>query len=576
MTLVACAAVLTSAVALTGCKGNQNEPAKTAEVVKTEFAIALPNELRGGQHRMPSANIQKNCPTDFQGIDGIYIIPFAGTSISGSSARLGNNIHLTQSVVASDISSPSSAKVYSDVSIPLTTSSFLFYGKSAADNSSVDGKFSNGSIIAHFEDAKTTPGDFTFDLEPIKSDFGDVMTTASGDGYKLMGYLTSIAGADDSGTKWYEYDANAGLQDLFTTFSSMHGLSSFEIARVLTDLNQSLQPLVSSNTMAAAIRAAIKAGSDYVTVADGTNVVTMKSPYDNFPQSYNLPIGCVDMVWDGTNHVFKQGAYSNMASPETFVYPAQLWYFANSTIKTSNTSKKTMYDNTNEWGTILSAHSDGTSVSSRTRAVAIEDTIQYAVARLDVAVRLAESSLDDNMDNAVGNPTKRKVDCSAGFKVTGILVGGQKQVGFDFSPKGSTPYTIYDRTMNDENMKAEKNGDNYSAFNHTLVFENGTEDVMIAVELENPLTGEDFYGVDNKLIAKGSKFYVIAKLTTAGATKTGGHVFKQDYTTTAKLTLTNLRKAYNTLPDLRTPELELGFSVNLNWLNGNIYEINFE
>ena len=55
-----------------------------------------------------------------------------------------------------------------------------------------------------------------------------------------------------------------------------------------------------------------------------------------------------------------------------------------------------------------------------------------------------------------------------------------------------------------------------------------------------------------------------------------GKVFKQDFTTIAKLNLKDLKKAYNTIPDLRTPQLEIGFAVDLTWQDGHVYEIDFE
>jgi hypothetical protein len=42
------------------------------------------------------------------------------------------------------------------------------------------------------------------------------------------------------------------------------------------------------------------------------------------------------------------------------------------------------------------------------------------------------------------------------------------------------------------------------------------------------------------------------------------------------LNLKNLRAAYNTIPDLRTPKLELGFSVDLTWQSGHEYTIDFD
>lgn len=45
-------------------------------------------------------------------------------------------------------------------------------------------------------------------------------------------------------------------------------------------------------------------------------------------------------------------------------------------------------------------------------------------------------------------------------------------------------------------------------------------------------------------------------------------VFEQDHTTTANVEITSLKNAYNTIPDLRSPRLELGLSVDLTWQQG--------
>ena len=54
-------------------------------------------------------------------------------------------------------------------------------------------------------------------------------------------------------------------------------------------------------------------------------------------------------------------------------------------------------------------------------------------------------------------------------------------------------------------------------------------------------------------------------------------VFKQDYITTAKLTSgeESLKKAYNVIPDLRSPKLEFGLSVDLTWRAGITFEQEF-
>ena len=260
-----------------------------------------------------------------------------------------------------------------------------------------------------------------------------------------------------------------------------------------------------------------------------------------------------------------------MAALDKYTYPAQLWYYTNSQVKTSNKSQKTAYANTtNDWDDILDLHTDGIAVNSLTRAVAIENVIQYAVGRLDVAVKLNSVTLADNSATAEGiaNP----VNCSAGFPVTAVLVGGQKTVGYDFVPTGSTEFTIYDNVMTDAAMKATTSLS--STPNSTLVLQSNTEKVRVAVEMVND--AKDFYGYGDMLIPHGGKFYVVAELDAASATTTPKQVFLQDYTTTANLTLNDLKHAYSTIPDLRTPQLEIGFSVDLTWQAGTTYNVSFE
>ena len=585
------AITMVSTVGFVSCKDkNAPEENKTnqaqqqlseADVVKTEFSISLPEQLADSRmpRRMPSGTVQDAGMSEFQGMTGITLLPFAkfsGAIVSGDSRLGGANISLAN-LVKSDVDGKTNqAKVYENVNIPLTTASFLFYAKSAASGT----KFNVGSLLPSPSDLNAEPASISFALEQIMPD-----PTAAG-AYKtahdgLLTYLSSIAAATNGTKAWYAIEDadDPGMKALFTTFSTMHGLSTFEVERVLSDLNKTIKPLKSTNTLANNIATAI-ANATYATVDGGTDKVSLKSAYQGYPQNYNLPVGSVDIVWDGTNHVFKDGAYSNMAALNTYVYPAQLWYYANSLIKTSNVSQKTAYASTsNSWSQILDLHTAATSVNSLTRAVAIVNQIQYAVARLDVAAKVSSLSLADNSASATGTATAVTVPAE-GFPITAILVGGQRAVNFDFTAKTSgTEYTIYDNVMaagakaTPEEMKA---GTSLSAYNHTLVLENGTSDVMVAVEMENN-TGKDFYGMGNQLIPAGGKFYVVAKLAAASAvTETGGHVFKQDYKTIANLTLTDLTKAYNTIPDLRTPQLELGFSVDLVWKAGHTYNINFE
>ena len=146
-----------------------------------------------------------------------------------------------------------------------------------------------------------------------------------------------------------------------------------------------------------------------------------------------------------------------------------------------------------------------------------------------------------------------------------------------------------------DNYNAEKNAANQ-------------EDVYIALELQNK-TGQDFWGETN-LVRKDAIFYLVGKLDlqkliadgsgnynalngklgtrsktgfyyyppfdpTTGATIEVPRVFMQDYMTTATLILHKdaLKHAYMSVPDLRSNQVSLGVSVDIQWETGLSFEV---
>ncbi len=93
--------------------------------------------------------------------------------------------------------------------------------------------------------------------------------------------------------------------------------------------------------------------------------------------------------------------------------------------------------------------------------------------------------------------------------------------------------------------------------------------MRVAVELEND--GADFFGFNDQLIPSGTRFYLVGSLKLSDiAAPSRTKVFEQDYKTIANFKIGNLSltKAYNTIPDLRTPQMELGLAVDLHWTAG--------
>ena len=578
MTFLACAILLTSVVGFTGCKPQQgvDEPQQKASSVTTDIAISLPTQV-GGPRRMPGQTVQTAGATDFaaNGMTNIVLIPFAASAqVTSSSVRYGENISLGDLTAANSASKVGGhAKVYSDKQVPQGTSAFLFYGKSGATNANL---FSCGALAGSITGEPST---FSFSLQPICD--GTAVGNITTDAALFNAYLNLVAGAQDAnGVAWKDYTTglNQGYYDLFQSYKDLTTLSTLGVERMMTDLYNSLSLNVDS--LAKAIRKAIL-DPTYASL-DGSGNVEMVSGMQNFPRKYNIPEGAVSVA-------FAEGSFGNNAAHSfgslapaglgNYVYPAALWYFANTKIKTSASSQAAAYVDNASWKSILEGYEkDDASVSSSTRSIALKDTIQYAVARLDVRVKAADGgTLNDN--NPVASQQAVSVPVG-GYPLKAVLVGNQKNVGFDFAPlSGSSVYTIYD-TLLTANIAAAPSASDYSAANSTLVLETATDDgangsdVFIALEFVN--TGSDFYGLGGQIVPAGARFYLVGQLAAASATETGGKVFKQDYTTTARFNIKNLTKAYSTIPDLKAPQLEIGMSVDLSWESGHTYDIDLE
>ena len=612
------AIALTGAVGFSSCSSSSDEvvgnnPSYNSEQnsVKTQFTISFPSNVASTRQ---SAFTVQDAQTiaSFRGMEDIVLYPFgvAGT-ITSDHKKLGDAITLKKiikpseitlasneenSIPASTLTEVNNSVLYNDVTIPVGTSSFLFYGK-AKDNG--DDKFVDGSL------AMTTgePSAIKFDL--VQTNSGAVVGST---GEALAEYLTNIARAGGMTAEKSAWEAteNAGLKDLYDKFVSLKAGSSLTAQAAVQDLYSTIKDNLDDVSLA--IKAAIT-NDDYVSEIN-EGVLKFTSAIGNsaatyFPGDKNLPDGAALLSYDEDTNTFTQKtdgsdifgtipatdpAQSRITSAYTdYVYPASLYYYCNSTIKTSNSSQATAYNGTDSWATISGKYRDGTSVSTSTRSVAILNPIQYAVGRLDATVKLggdATTLYDKNGEAYAVNTTD-------GFTVTGILIGGQKQV------KSATEYTIYDNITKSNGIITVKSTTACEP-NHTLALETKAgESVYVAVELLN--NGADFQGIDG-VVPAGCKFYLVGQLNPTSVTDSEKNpnsltqVFKQDHKTIANFTIPTgyaktdteaghfnpstgntigLGKAYNTIPDLRTPKLELGLSVDLQWERGITFDVDF-
>ena len=621
------AIALLSMVGFTACSSSDETaldptPSYEGESVKTQFTISLPENIK---MRQASATVQEP-GTAFRGIDNIMLVPYSlGTAAAAgvtNSSTANANLFALSALTAFD-NEKSNSKVYADVNLAVGTSNFLFYGK-AVDNTagaaieSAADKFQFGALTVTglTEGTKPALDDVAFTPVPIYGDgTADEKTAINAGktvGTNLIAALNAVADAtpaeqlsDNTQPKFKEVTAeqSATINALWNNFKEITTGSSKNIEWVFKELYMNLDGLSTEAAqatvpdgykMAVAIRTAIETYCTTSATSGVTTAVTLKTDYTGYPASVNLPDGAVRVSYDATTKKFKaveEMSYSSMdvASLGSYVYPANLQYFVNSPVKVSNNVQSPNYGD-KAWNAILGLY-NGTAVTADTRSVAITNQVQYGVARLDAQVNGLLPTGDDNKYyDYAGN----EVDVTNGFQLTGILVGSQKSVGWNYVTKGTTAYTIYDKTMNGTtaaSMTVKR--EQPTTKNYTLVLQTGEadQDKTVNVALEFINNCPDFVGADGEIIPNGATFYLVGTLkANEGAKQTGAsddvtsRVFTQDCKTIANFTIKQgtatpnnddgLGTATKGLPDLRTPIMELGLSVDLEWQPGLTFNVN--
>lgn len=592
----ASAMLLAGGMVLASCSSDDEltnaNPTYDGESVKAQFAISVPGYAVNGSRMTAGEAQEKNV---FNGITGLQLFPLklntAGDTVGSTGTPHATlayspiplaNIAKTDGFNANatnpswEPTTQANVKTYNDIKLDMGINAFLVYGK-AMHVSGVDA--SADSLTASYDvDVLTstmTEEKINFSLVPCYKE----NSTASDEN---LNALNEIAGA-------LMTISGASYGQLMANMKGLTAGSSLAIQALVEDLWNTSAKLDNSNSTTDpacpgyALRAKIAA---YFTVTPGIlgeeTVEWTANP--NFPEVANLPDGAVAVAWNDGEFAYNETTSVDglaIASRNLYVLPAQLYYRSNTPIRVKDATVFETLSNYQgkTWGQILTAHynTTGNAVSASTRSVVLEKELQYAVADLATQVKVSSSPIKDYKGNIVSVP-------AGGYQMTGILIGGQKNVDFKFYPISTAPeYTLYDKTVQDKDGAAlyAKTGA-YSNLNHTLVLETAgaaDEEVRIAVEFVN--NGKDFYGHNGQLIPAGGKFYLVASLkmnAASGTTKpfaSMNQVFRQDYTTTAKLNITSLKNAYNVIPDLRAPQLEFGMSVDLKWQTGMNFEVDF-
>lgn len=517
-----------------GSKGQSGEP------VKTQFAISVPVGKSG---RLSEAIVQGQSPAQFRGMDNIQLIPFTTAPAAGGT---GQTPIALGSILDNELEAGTNAKVYYEVQINQDVNHFLFYGEAYSAN---DDARTNGALTANVEQAVNN---ISFSLLPISTD-----AESNGERTTLLAALNSVAQAKDASSNTWA-SSTSDLKPFYDAFTSLKAGSANSIKLALNELKTGITGATATGEegLKKAISNAIEAA--LTSIADCT-----------YPQNVGLPDGAAQVKWTKTAFDYINSsnvgslAYTSMAN---FVYPASLYYTTNTAIKTSTSRLADQYGT--NWDTCLALYKGGGTVTATTQSVALVEPVKYAVGRFDVAAKFSSDNINDNVGESIA-----VITAEDSITLDGILIGGQKNADWQFAPLASSEeYTIYDASVTSTKLGTADIASKIMAQSLALPTKAGTN-VYFALELTNN-TGNAFTGVDG-IVPDGAKFYLVGQLIPQ-ADKAGNQVFAKAYNTKANVTISSLAHAYNCIPDLKNPKLELGLSVNLEWTEGLVQDVTID
>lgn len=601
----ASAMLLASAAGMVSCSSDSIEPTSgpgvTGQVVKTQFAINIPyggnsstNQAKKVTRMTDEMTQQSN---NFRGISDIVLLTFNGNPSTAGNTEATRIIEIGTD--ANAYAQEENRKLYRDIEIPVGTSHMLFYGR--ATRKSGDTDFQAGKITN--VGTKTTEkvlANISHELTPINS---TANFTADADADKIIDALNTIAKAKVTEGKdytwatignettlptWLTENEKKFLAVRYNEFTKLKAGSKTSVVEFIKNLKTALVGETGEPTIPAERKLTKEIYDKCVAALGAIESI-------NFPGKFNLPDGVASLSWIAGESKFAYNAPENVTigtgnfiNYQKICYPAELSYFVNTTTMVSDKDMSNLNDFPayNDWTNPTGANWTGKNfdekaVENSTKTVGLKAPVQYSVAVLKSTVRCNAATLEDNAKEAGSFDKNQQISVpTVGFKVTGILIGGQPaSVDWKYEPAstGSFANTIYDKEMN--GSMAAKNEASASNANYTLVFDNKKSDtqspVYVTIELENN-SGQAFYGKDG-IIQKNTKFYLVGQLN---PNKTGltnpnsvNRVFVQDYVTTANFNITDLKSAYNCIPDLRTSGINVGLAVDLDWKSGITFDV---
>ena len=476
---------------------------------------------------------------EFRGIEHLWVVPFetGGDAVQPGDTRLGNeNVTLGAiGIRRGDLVANNSSHLFRSAFVPEGMDRVLTYGRAPdeGEDASKERKHHYGVLNPSGVDNPSGASDISFHLEPVmdqgaSGDLEEAITSAESL-LEQLNAVMSIMGSSPypSIVKIYD-DVKRENQILACSYPSLDHIRNEILTALLKIPFESMELIEEISRVSQAV-------SDFSTRLTAAGA--------DFPSRYGIPEGSFGFWWNGEGFVrLINGVNISLVAPESYCYPPALWYFANSPVRTSDDENVRLeYVETNqEWDDILDKYDGGGAVGPFTQSVAITNPLQYGVA-------LLELHLD--------TPGTEAASLINGCPVTGIIIGDQRDVDYAFVPSGGQARCVFDNVI-DGTLKIGST----AGKPQTLLLETARDEtVHFALEFRNN-TGYTRRGQQGDILPR-CKFYIAGEMEAPS----GGSVFSKDHKTTLTVRVNSLTNAYSTVPDLHSPQLEIGLVAEMKW-----------
>lgn len=509
-----------------------------------EFVLSV-----GHPNGMRMANDVVQADGSYRGLQYLCVIPFRTDAGTGEAEAVAVDdfplISIATGAEANKVTRTDTEKYYyiEHCSLKEETNRVLVYGQ-ALPKEGKETLDQNGKLETEVG-THIVPSEIMFSLKSICEE-DDADEDVFDPAWDLADYLTAIANTEG----WSTTDDET-MKSLYLAFihadAGGTGLMAGSAANV--------------SAYVTALRDKLKNNTDALSIAIVANIddedlsACLDNGYPSASTSLGLPDGTAALRWTGNGFSVRTvtTTLDNINNIKRYTYPAELWYYTNSAIYTSE-EKELIKDEikTEDWNTLLGLY-DKRYITIETQSVAVEQPLQYGVGCLETTLTPVSGELRDAKNEVVNYVSANKLP------LTAVIVGGQHTVGFDFKPQG-------EQSDVDTRIIYDKEVGNTGIVNTLVLQTYDGEKVPVVLELEN-LTGKKFTGKDG-IIYPNTKFYLIAEINPAGMGEgdCAGRVFTQDYTTKVNMTVTSLAKAYSCMPDLLSARLEIGVQVKTQWI----------